>query len=81
MKRGHTHNETRTEAGAADRDRVAARAAREEVTDILAEALWTLICTGRGPSPAPSIRSRVTSCSGDSSGREQNRQPVENTRN
>ena len=81
MRQGHMHNETQTEVGATDRDSAAARAAREEVTDILAEALWTLICTGRGPSPAPSTRSRVMSRSGDLSRREHNRQPVENTRN
>lgn len=61
--------------------KAAARAAREEVTDILAEALWTLICTGRGPTPAASTRSGMMSCSGPTGRRSRNRQPVENTRN
>ena len=29
--------------------RAATQRAREEVVDVLAEALWTLICSGRGP--------------------------------
>ncbi len=29
--------------------RAAARAAREEVAEILAGALWSLICAGKGP--------------------------------
>lgn len=31
------------------RDRAAARFAREEVADVLAEGLWALLCAGRWP--------------------------------
>lgn len=31
------------------RDRAAARLAREEVADVLAEGLWALLCAGRWP--------------------------------
>lgn len=31
------------------RDRAAARFAREEVADVLAEGLWALLCSGRWP--------------------------------
>jgi len=78
MKRDHTDTETRTEAGAAGRDRAAAR---EVVTDILAEALWTLICAGHGPSAQPATRSGVRSLSTATGQRARVRQPVENTRN
>jgi hypothetical protein len=54
---------------------------REVVTDILAEALWTLICTRRGPSAQASPQSRMTSRSDASARRGRHRQPVENTRN
>lgn len=78
MKRDHTDTETRTEARAADRDRAAAR---EVVTDILAEALWTLICSGHGPSAPASQQPRMTSLSSAAGQRAQVRQPLDNTRN
>ena len=54
MGRGHEddHNTRRT-ADTPDR-RAAARFAREEVADVLAEALWSLICAGRWPGPGGS---------------------------
>lgn len=53
MDRRHDEHETRRSAGDPDR-RVAARAAREEVAEILAGALWSLICAGKGPRPPSS---------------------------
>lgn len=56
-------------------------AAREVVTDILAEALWTLICNGHGPSAQASTPSGTRSLSTAPARRDRVRQPVENTRN
>jgi len=78
MKRDHTDTETPTEAGAADRDLAAVR---DVVTDILADALWMLICAGHGPSVPASQQPRMTSLSNAAVQRASIRQPVENTRN
>jgi hypothetical protein len=48
MGRGHNESDQRQATAAQDR-RVAARFAREEVADVLAEGLWSLICAGRWP--------------------------------
>jgi hypothetical protein len=56
-------------------------AAREVVTDILAEALWTLICTGHGPSAQVATRSGMRSLSNAPAQSGRTRQPVENTGN
>ena len=40
--------------------RAIARRAREEVVDVLAEALWTLILAGRGPRSMAGIESKPT---------------------
>jgi len=56
-------------------------AVREVVTDILAEALWTLICAGHGPSAQAATKSGGRSLSADPEQRGRVRQPVENTRN
>ena len=48
MGRGHDDHDTRRTTDTPDR-RAAARFAREEVADVLAEGLWSLICAGRWP--------------------------------
>ena len=64
MDRGHDEHDTRRTAGTAGRQ-AAARFARDEVADVLAEALWSLICVGRWPgsgtggaSPAATLSDR-----------------------
>jgi hypothetical protein len=47
MDRGHDQQDPRRQ-DARDR-RAAARAARDEAAEILAGALWSLICAGKGP--------------------------------
>lgn len=78
MKRNHTDTEMRTEGGAADRDLAAVR---DVVTDILADALWTLICAGHGSSAPASQQPGMTSLSRAAVQRARVCQPVENTRN
>lgn len=64
MDRGHDEHDTRRTAGPPGRQ-AAARFARDEVADVLAEALWSLICAGRWPgsgtggaSPAETLSER-----------------------
>lgn len=64
-----------------DAGRGATNTAREVVTDILAEALWTLICNGHGPSAPASQQPGMTSLSNAAVQRARVRQPVENARN
>jgi hypothetical protein len=50
MDRAHDQP-ARQRDGARDRQ-AAAQTAREEVVEILADALWSLICAGKGPRAA-----------------------------